>query len=391
MRAFARRRRGDALDADDETYSRWVLDVVTRSVQGLHGPDEVEHSRQIRRQMPGARHAYHWFVDHGEDAARVELVSALVVWGWQCDHSEVMSWAFDTHAALDSSDPDVATAAAAAAAIAGSRTLDLETAERDAARALVTAADASPSVAALANYAAAEVAMFRGHSEASAAFGAEAHRLAAGSSPSLEFFGAIDAALGHLYAGDLSRAEPWIDIADGLATRLGGANSPGWVDYVQGERWAAVEPARALVHVTRCLEHIDPIEHSFLASVAGLTRVTTAVRSGDGAERYEAFRALFDRWQRGGSKVQLLTGLRDVVILMVDEERLRDAAVLLAAILHASPDPHLHLEVVANENRLIDAGLSADELQEATTEGAALTLDGAVDLALRLVADPADS
>jgi hypothetical protein len=163
------------------------------------------------------------------------------------------------------------------------------------------------------------------------------------------------------------------------------------VDYVQGERWVAAEPARALAHVARCLEHIDPIEHSFLAGVAGLTRVTTAIRSGDGAERYEAFRVLFDRWQRGGSKVQLLTGLRDVVILMVDDGRLRDAAVLLAAILSASPDPHLHLEVVEAEYRIIEAGVSADELRQATREGEALTLDDAVELALRLVAGPTDS
>ena len=395
MRAFARHRRGAALDGDDESYARWVLATVLQAVERLHGPDEVEHSRLIRRQMPGARHAYHWFVDHGDDAARVELVTALVVWGWQCDHSEVMAWAFDTDAALGSPDPDpdpdVAAAAAASAAIARSRTLDLETAERDAARALAAAAGASPAVAALANYAAAEVAMFRGRSEAAAAFGAEAHRLAAGCSPSLEFFGAIDAALGHVYARDPLMADSWIEIADGLAAGLAGANSPGWVDYVQGERWVAADPARALAHVTRCLEHIDPIEHSFLAGVAGLSRVTTAVRSGGDAERHEAFRVLFDRWQQGGSKVQLLTGLRDVVMMMVDDGRLREAAVLLAAITKASPDPQLHLEVVATEHRVIEAGLSADELQQAMAEGQTLDLDGAVHLALQLLGGPTDA
>jgi hypothetical protein len=334
--------------------------------------------------MPGARHAYHWFADHGDDAARVHLVTALVVWGWQCDQNEVMAWAMETDAALDSNDTDVVAAAAAAAAIAGSRTLELEAAERVALRAITAAAHATPAVAALANYAAAEVAMFRGRSQAAAAFGVEARRLGEGVAPSLEFFGAIDAALGHLYARDLVNADLWIDAAEGLATQLGGANSPGWVEYVKGERWAASDPARALLHLSRCLQELDPIEHSFLAAVAGLTRITTAVRSGDGTERYEAFRALFERWQQGGSRVQLLTGLRDVVILAVDDGSLRDAATLLAAIMHASPDPHLHLEVVANEYQVIEAGLSADELRQATEEGQRLTVDEAVDLALRL-------
>ena len=391
MRAFARHRRGDALDRDDAAYARWVLATVLRSVERLHGPDEVEHSRLVRRQMPGARHAYRWFIDHGDDAARVQLVTALVVWGWQCDHSEVMAWAFDTDAALDSTDADVITAAAAAAAIAGSRTLDLEAAERDAAKALTAASHASPAVAALANYAAAEVAMFRGHSEVAAALGAEAHRLAAGHSPSLEFFGAIDSALGHVYSNDLPNADPWIETADCIASALGGANSPWWVDYVRGERWVGSDPARALAHVSRCVGRLDPVEHSFLVGVAGLTRITTAVRSGDGAERYDAFRALFDRWQQGGSKVQLLTGLRDVVMLMVDEGRYREAATVLAAILQASPDPHLHLQVVANEHRVMEASLSADELQRAMEEGSALDVDEAVDLALRLLEGPTDS
>jgi hypothetical protein len=391
MRAFARRKRGAARDGDDEAYVRWVLRELTESVERLHGPDEAEHSRRIRQQMPGARHAYHWFIAHHDDAARVRLVSALVVWGWQTDHSEVMPWAFDTNAAVDTPDPDISTAAAAAAAIAGSLTLDLETAELNAERAVASAAGASPAFAALAHYAAAEVSLFRGKGAVAASHGAAAYRLAAGTAPSLEFFGAIDAALGHFYAGDGHEADRWVDIAEGLARRLGGANSPGWVDYVHGERCEASDPVRAVEHLTRCLERIDPVEHSFLAGVAGLGRVTAAVRSGDDTEVHGAFAALFDRWQRGGSKVQLLTGLRDVVTLMADAGRFRDAAVLLGAILHASPDPHVHLEVVETHYRAIEAGLSADAMQQATAEGDALTLDGAVELALQFVARSKDA
>jgi predicted ATPase/DNA-binding SARP family transcriptional activator len=391
LRAFARHRRGHTLDADDDVYAQWVLATVLKAVERLHGPDEVEHSRLIRRQMPGARHAYHWFVDHGDDAARVQLVTALVVWGWQCDQNEVMAWAVETDQAALATDPDTVISAATAATIALSRTLDLERAERCAERAIGLAHLASPPVAALAHYAAADLALFRGRPLDGVEHGARAYQLGVEAAPYVALFGAVDVAVGLVFAGDTTRADQWIDLADGLASRLGGMYAAAWVDYVRGERWAEEDPARSMESLTRCLERADPEEHSFLAGVAGISRLTATVRNGNDEEQQHAFRVLAERWRRGGSMVQLLTGLRNVVTLLVRDGRLRDGAVVLGAVLAASPDPSWDTLRAAADLRAIEEGLSADVVGAAMAEGAALHLDAAVDRALEMLAGPAGS
>jgi tetratricopeptide (TPR) repeat protein len=198
--------------------------------------------------------------------------------------------------------------------------------------------------------------------------------------------GYINQAIAAAYAGRFDEAEAlW------HRSRDAGPAAPsdhGWVAYTEGEVVLDRDPTRALDALDRAVALADSAGNRFLGGVARVSACSLRARVGDPDGAREAFAGVVEYWRRRGSRLQQLTTLRNLVVLLERVGSSGEAAALLGAVeasATASPYGDEAIRLDGLRRRLIEA-LGADEAERRLAAGGRLTVDEAALAALEWLA-----
>jgi predicted ATPase/DNA-binding SARP family transcriptional activator len=197
--------------------------------------------------------------------------------------------------------------------------------------------------------------------------------------------GACTEALGLGYAGRVADARAALDAVDrfGLAP-----SNRGWLEYSAGEVVLDDDPAFALAALDRAVALAEAGRNRFLAGVARLSITSLRSRIDDPAGAFEAFADVIGHWSREGDRTQLVTTLRNLVVLFHRVGAADAAARLLGTVSGTAGAPTFGAEA----ERLVEArrwavdALGAERFAALTAEGAAQSLVDATDAALDTLA-----
>jgi predicted ATPase/DNA-binding SARP family transcriptional activator len=200
--------------------------------------------------------------------------------------------------------------------------------------------------------------------------------------------GYVNQAIAAAYAGRYTDAETlWRQAQE---TRPVAPSDQGWVAYTEGEVVLDRDTVRALDALDRAVALADSVGNHFLGGVARVSACSLRARSGDPEGAREAFAGVVEYWRRRGSRLQQLTTLRNLVVLLERVGSNAEAAVLVGAVeanATASPYGDEAIRLDGLRRRLVSA-LGADEVERRLADGARWTVDEAALAALDWLAQP---
>jgi predicted ATPase/DNA-binding SARP family transcriptional activator len=342
---------------------------------GLRGPDEAAASARLEAMTDELRAAHRW-ARASDPPLAGRLSRALWLFGQSRLRDEALAWAAELAPAAGP-DPAVLSSAALRSCLAG----DLDVALTLAQQAVATAIDRTDRLDAYDILC--DVLLFLGRLDDSIAAGrqvvieAEAIRSVHGA-----MRGYVNQAIAAAYAGRYDEAEAaWRRLRDLDPPAPSGQ---GWVAYTEGEILLDRDPARALQALERAIALADPVGNRFLGGVARVSACSLRARVGDPAEAQEAFAAVIDYWRRRGARLQQLTTLRNLVVLLERVGRPGEAATLLGAVdANAAAAPYGDEATRLGALRARLAGtLGAGEMERRLAAGSKWTVDEAALAAL---------
>jgi predicted ATPase len=373
LRAFGtnRLRERDAFDEMVDRHHRWLVSWVGEVEVRLHEPgsrsiDDVDDA------IPDLRAAVDRFIRAGDTAAAEQIVSGLLNFALLRLRVDVLAWADSV--TPTSEEPRVWAASAYAAWLDG----DLEGAVVRAETAVALANERPPQAAAAMR---GNVDLFRGRLAEAEAWYRQAVESAENDTQRLVALGAELLALG--YAND-TRA---VELADSLLTEIGDSETPAsaYAWYAAGESDLAFDIDRARVRLTRAIEIADATRASFVKGVAGASRASIEVRTGDPLAAAADYLWLIPHWRRASVTATQWTMLRAIVHVLERLGRDRVAAVLEGAVTSTVAG---HRIFGADEENLREIGirlrsrLGDNAYEDALAEGSGLDADRAAELAL---------
>jgi tetratricopeptide (TPR) repeat protein len=295
----------------------------------LRGPDEAAAAARLEALTDELRAAHRW-ARASEPALAARLSAALYIFAQTRLRDEPLAWAVElaTGTAAGPPHPMVLTSAALRWYLAG----DLAAALGDARRAVTAAEEAGDPVARVHAFdALSDVLLFSGRLEDSAAAArravveAEATGDARGT-----VNGYVNQAITAAYAGRFDQAEDaWRRLRDADPAA---PSDQGWVAYTEGEIVLDRDPARALDALDRAIALADSVGNRFLGGVARVSACSLRARVGDPGEAQVAFAEVVEYWRRRGARLQLVTTLRNLVVLLERLGSPGEAAMLLGAV-----------------------------------------------------------
>lgn len=323
VRAVVAPRRDPSVDA---RHARHVAAAVERADRQLRGPGEAEGVGRIRSLEAEIAGAHRWARRHDHELA-AQLTTSLLHYSHERLWGEPAAWA-RAMLATPGIAVDVRPFAAAAAADASNRD------DAGGAVQLATTALGSdePRVAASAHDTLANVGMYTGDLDLSIEHGAAQVELGIRTGDStIHTFGVLSGTLAHVYAGDLVAARR------ALGTRPTSeplsVTSEAWLAYGVGELLAAEgdDPA-AIARFHQAVALGSTVDNPFVVGVAQVAELAARARAGDIAESIRAFREILIRYRRQHDVTHGVTALRNLIVLLVRDERDEPAMQLLGAL-----------------------------------------------------------
>ena len=347
-----------------------MVDLAGELDQALRSEDEADADVALGAIVAELRAAHAWARDDDPGAA-IALSARLHVYGVTRTRDEIQRWA-EHLADIALPGPDGAVTLATVGFRANNQgRFDL--ASTAAMRALELAG--SDPAARFAHEVLSDAALYNGdldagyrHGEASAGLGE-----AADDQRSIAM-GRGGMALCRSYAG---RYEEALKIIDATDTRAMSPSGRAWMAYCLGEVLGDRNPSDALDAVSSAVATADAVGERFLAGVARISWSSLLGRHGPVDKALESFSDIIDYWLVRRNRTHLVTGLRNLVVLLGRAER-HDAAVRLLGAL----DVVGGAETFGEEARMLDAAADAaravtPRFDELRAEGAAHDLDTA--------------
>jgi tetratricopeptide (TPR) repeat protein len=177
-------------------------------------------------------------------------------------------------------------------------------------------------------------------------------------------------------------------LANDVLSEVGKGPTPyaAYAWYCAGEADLSVDVERARARLDRALELAEATGASFVAGVAGASRVSLDARAGDPLAAACEYRRLITQWRRAGMWSTQWTMLRSIAGLLARLGRAHDAAVLTGAVRTTTAGHRVFgaddLALIELASRLREV-LGDDGYEAAYREGAVLDGDAAVEHALR--------
>jgi tetratricopeptide (TPR) repeat protein len=194
-------------------------------------------------------------------------------------------------------------------------------------------------------------------------------------------FARSNAALAAAYAGRFADAEAALR---GRWSPPAAPSDLGWLAYTEGEVVLDRDPGRALGLLDQAVALADSVGNRYLGGVARVSACSLRARTGDPAEAMGAFASVIEGWRRQGAKVQQLTTLRNLVVLLARMGSAPEAALLLGAVERDTVAPTFGEEAarLARVRRWVGETLGSTEAARRMAAGAELDLDEAAEVAL---------
>ncbi|MGH9009725.1 MAG: transcriptional regulator, partial [Acidimicrobiia bacterium] len=346
----------------------------------LRGRDEAAAAARLEDLTDELRAAHRWA--RATDPALAGRLSAAVhLFARSRLRDEPLAWAVElaTDPTAGTPHPMALTSAAQRAYLAGDLAVALDFAQR----AVDAAADTDPADRLFAFDVLSDVLLSAGRLEHSAA---AARRIVVEAEEAGDAHGAVigyvNQAIAAAYAGRFTDAETlWQQVRDAGPAA---PSDEGWVAYTEGEVVLDRDPARALDALDRAVALADSVGNHFLGGVARVSACSLRARVGDPDSAQEAFAGVVEYWRRRGSRLQQLTTLRNLVVLLERVGSSAEAAVLLGAVdanATASPYGDEAIRLDGLRGRLVGV-LGADEVQRRLAAGSRWTVDEAALAAL---------
>ena len=379
IRDHAARRLVDSGRADQlaVSHARHVVARAEAADADLRSSREADGAGRLDALMPDLRSAHGWSL-RADYPLAIRLCAALHLFAQSRIRDEPLSWAVGLTGDLggEPGAPVVLASAAQRAVHLG----DLHQAEALARRGVAmaeTARDAFFGLEVLA-----DVALFRGRLDVAEAMSRQVLDAAEEiNDDHAVTFGRSNAALAAGYAGRFADAE---------AALRGRWNPPaapsdlGWLAYTEGEIVLDRDPGRALSLLDQAVALADSVGNRYLGGVARVSACSLRARTGDPAEAMGAFASVIEGWRRQGAKVQQLTTLRNLVVLLARMGSAPEAAELLGAIEHDTVAPTFGEEEarLAQVRHWVSETLGSTEAARRMAAGGELDLDEAAEVAL---------
>ena len=360
--------------------------AATTADAGLRGRDEATAAARFEAMTDDLRAAHRWA--RAADPALAGRLSASVhLFARSRLRDEPLAWAVEliTDPTAGTAHPMALTSGAQRAYLAGDLAGALDLAQR----AVDAAAATAPTDRLFAFDILSDVLLSAGRLEESAA---AARRIVIAAEEAGDTHGTVvgyvNQAIAAAYGGRFPDAETlWRQVSDvGPAS----PSDEGWVAYTEGEVVLDRDPARALAALDRAITLADSVGNRFLGGVARVSACSLRARAGDPAGAREAFAGVVEYWRRRGSRLQQLTTLRNLVVLLEREGSSGEAAVLLGAVdANATASPYGDEAVRLDELRKRLVGvLGAPEVERRLAAGSRWTVDEAALAALEWLAQP---
>ena len=393
IRQFAEGRLGaeGRPDATRARHAAWAVRFIETADAGLRSADEAGWVAEMHAEVANLRAAHRWCVDH-DPASAMRIVAALYWYAYWYGPPEVFAWADDTVVRFAASGDPHLPGAYATAAVGAWRRADFDRARALAQRGIELAAAAGdPASARFAWEALRSTELLAGHYERALACRDQAMALArvAGDVVHEAHAHAVGAlALGYL--GKADNAADELAVAAQLLATCDNPTTRALCDYVAGENRLDLAPREAIAFLQRSRDTARQVGNRFIASVAGLSAVSSAARLGDPTDILGDYAELIEYFHRAGAWTQLWTTIRTLIETLTRLGRDEPAALLYGALCATGTGAPV---TGADAVRLNEAAttLRARLGDEAFTrlqgEGAALGDEPAADYALRLVGD----
>jgi predicted ATPase len=363
-------------------HARHVVAAAEAADADLRSINEAAAAVRLDALMPDVRSAHGW-ARRADFPLAIRLTAAMHLFAQSRLRDEPHSWAAELAAELQEAGtgnepgtPVVLASAAQRAVNAG----DLARAEmlaREGVARAKTAGEAFFSLEVLA-----DVALFTGRLDFAMATARQA--LEAGEEIGDDHavtFGRSNAALAAAYAGRFPEAEA---LLRGRWRPPAAPSDLGWLAYTEGEVVLDRVPQRALALLDHAVALAESVGNRYLGGVARVSACSLRARTGDPAQAMGAFASVIEGWRRQGAKVQQLTTLRNLVVLMARMGSAAEAARLLGAVERDTVAPTFGEEAarLARVRSWVDEILGPAEAARHLAAGAELDLDEAAELAL---------
>ncbi|MDQ3311561.1 MAG: AAA family ATPase [Actinomycetota bacterium] len=316
------------LDRAAERHARWILAQTERAARGLGGPDEAAWATTIEDSLDELRAAHRWLVGHDVDGS-LRLIAALRPYALWRGHSEMFRWAEVAAAAASGTGSPLLPEALLAASTGAWQRGDLASA-RAAASAIAGAGPTPTERAAL--EASADVALLAGELDRARAEFTDAHQLALAAGDQLQAVWDIgSAAVAAGYTNDTERALRLAASASTTAEQCGSPSARAFAHFAMGEILASEQPHAAETHLWQAIALSAVADSRFVAGLAEVALAASRSRQQDIAAALKHCQSAIRRWHRAGAWTPLWVTIRTVIAVLIRAGALEDATMLLAA------------------------------------------------------------
>jgi hypothetical protein len=197
-------------------------------------------------------------------------------------------------------------------------------------------------------------------------------------------------ALARSYAGDEDGARAAAAEAAAGAVASSNPTAVAMSRFVEGEVLADVEPDRAAAALDEARALATEVGNRFVAGLALTALVALHGRHGPPERALPLFRDAIEHWRAARNRTQLVTALRNLVILLARIGRDEPAVALASAMRHAAPAPSFGVEAerIATAMAAARRRLGDEAYASAEALGDDRTVEQAADAALALLAGP---
>ena len=311
----------------DDGHADHIAAALTRADEMLRTPDEPLAVERIELLTAEIRAAHRWCRANDPDRAGAMLRS-LLHYAHERQWTEPADWSRDLLAV--GSDLELAeTAAAACLAADASNRGDYQRARSfaDQARRSTDPVIVASAIDTLTN-----VGLYTGDLDAAHSHAAALLELAErNADPVTWTLGLLGRVLASVYAGRIDEARARLDDTPRPAS-LSPTNA-AWIAYAEGEVHAgAHRVAEAVEWFDKAVELGASVNNRFVVGVAQVSALAARARSGDIVDSMAAFAPVLAQYRRSRSLTHGITALRNLIDLLVREERDEPAMVLLGAL-----------------------------------------------------------
>lgn len=374
LRAYGRERlaASGGLVAAQARHAQWARSLADRAARGLASAEEGRWAEELTSSFDEVRAAHGWLVGSDTEAA-LELSDRLHSFAFWRTESEVFRWADVAVAAAGDTAPELRSAVVASAAAGAWQRGDLDAADagaheaRDHRRAPEVLGD---------------VALMRGNLDMASHLFEEAARKAFEAGDLLQaVWDRVGSVVAHVYAGRSPGALP--DATLDVARECGSPSALAIAHFARGEATENAEDLRLAVELAAS------VGSRLVGGIAEVSLAALHARRRDAATALRHYHSVIEAWHDAGVWAPQWVTLRTLTDLLAELGVTHEAAILYGATAFSrggAPPYGADAALLDRVAKRLCDDLGDEAFASSTSEGAAMSDEEVVELALRAVA-----